>query len=102
MALLTASKSPKARRKPGLTAPGSSVPSSLPDSTSLELIESLKKELAEAKASGEATKQEIADLKAKLAEAEKKAAQPTAPSVSQPTDSTKANEHTNGKSFFGY
>lgn len=104
MALLTASKSPKTRRKPGSTAPGSSVPSSFPDSTSLELIESLKRELSEAKASREATAQEIANLKAKLAEAENKAAQPIALSASQHSDSTKDNDSTNGtsSSFFGY
>jgi hypothetical protein len=102
MALLTLSKSPKGKRKPGSTAPGSSVPSSLPDSANLELIESLKKELAEAKTSRDATAQEIADLKAQLKAAQEKAAEVSVPAVSQLSESTKANEQTTGKSFFGY
>lgn len=102
MALLSGSKSPKARRKPGLTAPGSSVPSSLPDSASLERIASLERELSEAKASGEATKQEIADLKAKLTAAEAKAltSQPS-PSTMQPGQTT-THDHNDRSSFFGY
>jgi septal ring factor EnvC (AmiA/AmiB activator) len=102
MALLNGSTSRKPKRKPGLVAPAASVPSSLPDLDSSKRIESLEKELAEAKASGESSKQEIADLKAQL-QAAKETATPSQQSATttQPGPTTTHERHT-GKSFFGY
>jgi predicted RNase H-like nuclease (RuvC/YqgF family) len=74
----------------------SSVPSSLPDLELLNTIESLKAELAELKASGEASRQEIATLKDQLASAEAKAA------ATLPVQTvTKTDDQPVRKSFFG-
>lgn len=104
MALLTDSASRKRKRKPGSTAPGSSVPSSLPDSDSLKRIDSLERELAEAKASGEASKQEIENLKRQLEEAKAASTRPPSPSSEPitPPEQTKDSEPDGPRSFFGY
>ena len=98
MALLTDTKS---RRKKSVAqstdSPSSSVPQSLPDLESSKRIESLERELAEVKASGEASKQEVENLKRQLAEAK------TAPPKSEPQTQTvsKTDEREERKSFFG-
>lgn len=84
----------------------SSVPQSLPDLESSKRIESLEKELAEAKASGETSRQEITDLKAQLADAKSallntgKTAS-TSETASQIQEVRKDDERKERQSFFG-
>ncbi len=95
MGALHDTESRKGKRRPGSTGRASSVPLSLPDSDSLQRIESLTAQLAEAKASVEASKQELETLRAELA-ALKGAAKPEPEPV-------KANDEGNkASSFFGY
>lgn len=96
MALLHATASPKPKRKPASTGRASSAPLSLPDSDSLKRIESLTRELTEAKASGEATKQELETLRAELAAAKAAKQKP------EPAKETDEKERQHFGSFFGY
>lgn len=99
MALLTDTKSRRKPSKKNLTESGSSPePQSLPDLDTLKRIESLERELAEAKASGEASRQEVETLKQELEETKKKTAAAPAPQVQQVT---KTDDRPERKSFFG-
>lgn len=99
MALLNDTKSRRKKSgEPSTNSPSSSVPHSVPDSTILKRIESLEQELAEAKASGEASRQEVDDLKRQLSEAKAAALPPPAPQIQEVT---KDHEREERHSFFG-
>lgn len=97
MALLSDTKSQRQTSKPRSTKPGSSsAPRSLPDLGSLQRIESLEKELTDAKASGDATALELQTLKDQLAAAQAKLA-----AAENPDTITRTDDLTPRKSFWG-
>lgn len=95
MALLSDSSSAKTTRRGKSKKRASSVPSFLPDSADLQLIESLKKELADAKANVEASTREIADLKEQLRVAQEALKAPA------PEPAPMKDERPERQSFFG-